>query len=47
MPRTNKLLVFLASPGDVQVERRYVYDVVEELNRFVAAKCGVVLQVVS
>ena len=45
MPSAEKLLVFLASPGDVPTERRYVEDVVAELNRTVANDQGVLLQV--
>jgi hypothetical protein len=46
MPSVEKLLVFLASPGDVPTERRYVEEVVEELNRTVANEKGLVLQVI-
>jgi hypothetical protein len=46
MPVVEKLLIFLASPGDVQTERRSVEQVVEELNRTVATEKGLVLQVV-
>lgn len=46
MPSVEKLLVFLASPGDVLTERRYVEEVVAELNRTVANEKGLVVQVV-
>jgi len=46
MPSVEKLLVFLASPGDVLAERRYVEEVVAELNRTVANEKGLVLQVI-
>lgn len=46
MPSVEKLLVFLASPGDVLTERRYVEEVVVELNRTVANEKGLVLQVI-
>ena len=46
MPQVEKLLIFLASPGDVPTERRYVEEIVAELNRTVASDKGVVLQVV-
>ena len=46
MPQVEKLLVFLASPGDVPTERRYVQEIVADLNRTVASDDGVVLQVV-
>ena len=47
MAQVERLLVFLASPGDVPNERRYVQEVVNELNRTVASARGIVLQVVS
>jgi hypothetical protein len=46
MPQVEKLLVFLASPGDVPTERRYVEEIVAELNRTVASDKGEVLQIV-
>ena len=46
MPSVEKLLVFLASPGDVPTERRYVEEVVAELNRTVANEKGLVVQVI-
>jgi hypothetical protein len=39
-----QLDVFLASPGDVPTERRYVGQVVEELNRTLTFDKGVVLR---
>jgi len=47
MPQVEKLLVFLAAPGDVPTERRYVGEIVAELNRTVASDSGVVLQLVN
>ena len=47
MPQVEKLKIFLASPGDVDTERRHVAKVVEEINRTVAAALGVVLEVIS
>lgn len=47
MAQVERLLIFLASPGDVSTERRYVQQVVDELNRTVAPARGVVLQVVN
>jgi hypothetical protein len=47
MPQVEKLLVFLASPSDVPTERRYVEEIIAELNRTVASIKGIVLQVVS
>lgn len=47
MPQVEKLKIFLASPGDVDTERRHVVKVVEEINRTVAAALGVVLEVIS
>ena len=47
MPHVEKLLVFLASPGDVPTERRYVEEIITDLNRTVASDKGVILQVVS
>jgi WD40 repeat protein len=46
MPQVEKLLIFLASPSDVPTERRYVEEVVADLNRTVAPDKGVMLQVV-
>jgi hypothetical protein len=47
MAQVDSLLIFLASPGDVTNERRYVHEVVAELNRTVAPQKDIVLQVVS
>src|SRR5450432_2908525 len=46
MPQVDKLFIFLASPGDVSIERRHVEEVVADLNRTVASDKGVILQVV-
>lgn len=46
MAEVNKLLIFLASPGDVKSERRHVDKVVEELNRTIAPKMNLVLDVI-
>lgn len=46
MPQVEKLLIFLASPGDVPTERRYVEEIVADLNRTVASAKDIVLQVV-
>lgn len=46
MPQVEKLKIFLASPGDVSTERRYVVEVVEEVNRLVAGNKGIILEVV-
>lgn len=47
MPQVEQLKIFLASPSDVSVERRYVEDVVAEINRTVGKAMGIVLVVVS
>lgn len=47
MVQVEKLLIFLASPGDVPSERRYVAEVVDDLNRTIAPARDIVLQVVS
>ncbi len=47
MARVERLLIFLASPSDVLKERRYVQEVVEDLNRTMAPARGVVLQVIN
>jgi hypothetical protein len=47
MAQVEKLLIFLASPGDVPRERRYVQEVVDELNRTLASRKAIVLQVVT
>src|SRR6266849_2814383 len=46
MPKVEKLLIFLASPGDVPTERRHVKEVADEINRTIAPGKGVVLEVV-
>jgi hypothetical protein len=46
MPQVEKLLIFLASPGDVPIERRYVEEIVADLNRTVASVKKFILQVV-
>jgi hypothetical protein len=46
MPQLEHLKIFLASPGDVSIERRHVVEVVEEVNRLVAVEQGIVLEVV-
>jgi hypothetical protein len=46
MAQVEKLLVFLASPGDVRTERDYVEEVVKELNGGVASEKDIILQVV-
>jgi hypothetical protein len=45
MALVEQLDVFLASPGDVPTERRYVEQVVEDLNRTLTFDKGVVLRV--
>jgi hypothetical protein len=47
MPKVEKLLIFLASPGDVRSERRYVEEVIAEINRTIANDKGVILQLVT
>lgn len=47
MAQVEKLLIFLASPGDVPKERRYVQEVIDDLNRTLASQKNIVLQVVT
>jgi hypothetical protein len=47
MAQVEKMLLFLASPGDVPRERRYVQEVVDDLNRTLASQKAIVLQVVT
>jgi hypothetical protein len=47
MAQVEKLLIFLASPGDVPRERRYVQEVVDDLNRTLASQKAIVLQVIT
>jgi hypothetical protein len=47
MAKVEELLIFLASPRDVPNERRYVREVVDELNHRLASQQGVVLRVVD
>lgn len=47
MAQLEEIKIFLGSPGDVQTERRYVEQVVDELNRTVAADKKVFLRLVS
>lgn len=46
MAYLKELKIFLASPGDVAKERRYVDEVVDEVNRTIAAKKGFWLRVI-
>lgn len=46
MQQVEKLLIFLASPSDVPTERRYVEEIIADLNRTVASARDIVLQVV-
>ena len=46
-PQIEKLLIFLASAGDVPYERRAVQKVVDELNRTISSQKNILLQVVS
>lgn len=46
MAYLEELKIFLASPGDVSKERHYVDEVVDEVNRTVAAKKGFWLRVI-
>lgn len=47
MAKVETVFIFLASPSDVQAERRYVEEVVGELNRSLAPSKGLFLQVVT
>jgi hypothetical protein len=47
MPQLEKLSIFLASPSDVRQERACVREVIDEVNRTVAAHKGVFLDLVS
>jgi hypothetical protein len=44
--QVTKLRVFVASPGDVQKERELLDDIIDELNRGIAADKGLVLELV-
>jgi len=44
--QVTKLRVFVASPGDVREERERLDDVIDELNRGIAAEKGLVLELV-
>ncbi|OLT59536.1 ATP-binding protein [Moorena bouillonii] len=46
MPQVELLKIFLASPSDVSRERKYLEEVVEEINRTTALSKGVRLEVV-
>ncbi|MBE9092406.1 DUF4384 domain-containing protein [Tychonema sp. LEGE 07203] len=46
MPQVELLKIFMASPSDVVKERRYVIEVIDEINRTIAPNKGVMLQVV-
>lgn len=46
MPQVEKLKIFLASPSDVAKERKYVKEVIDEINRTIASSKGVFLEVV-
>lgn len=47
MAQVDKLLIFLASPGDVKTERRYAEEVIQELNRTTAPGMNIVLDLVK
>lgn len=46
MLKVEKLKIFLASPSDVAIERRYVVQVIEEINRTIASDKGITLEVI-
>lgn len=46
MPQVELLKIFMASPSDVVKERRYVIEVIDEINRTIAPNKGVMLKVV-
>lgn len=46
MPKVEKIKFFLASPSDVARERRYVEEVIKEINDTVASSQGIVLEIV-
>lgn len=47
MPQVEELKIFLASPSDVARERKYVVEIIEEINNTVAPSKRVRLRVVS
>jgi hypothetical protein len=47
MAQVEKLSIFLASPSDVQRERAFVREVIDEINRTVAPDKGIVLDLVN
>lgn len=46
MPQVDKLKIFLASPSDVAKERKYVKEVIDEINGTIAPSKGIFLEVV-
>lgn len=46
MPQVEKLKIFLASPSDVAKERRYVEEVIKDINDTVASSKDIVLELV-
>lgn len=46
MPQVEKIKIFLASPSDVPKERKYLVDVINEINCTIADSKGVVLEVI-
>jgi predicted sugar kinase len=46
MPQLELLKIFLASPSDVATERRYVEEVIKEINDTVASSQGIEIKVV-
>jgi len=46
MPQVELLKIFLASPSDVAKERKYVVEVINEINRIIAPNKGVMIEVV-
>lgn len=47
MTQVEKLSIFLASPSDVERERKYVHEVINEINKTVASSLGVLLDTVD
>jgi len=47
MPQVEKLKIFLASPSDVAKERKYVEEVIDEINRTIAPSKSVILELIS
>ncbi|BAZ30469.1 WD-40 repeat protein [Cylindrospermum sp. NIES-4074] len=46
MPQVEKIKIFLASPSNAPKERKYLVEVIDEINRTIASSKGVMLEII-